>query len=133
MQAALLRVRLKYLNVLNQERAKICERYLAQINNPALILPVIQPGCESVWHQFVIRTSQRDKFMNYLKAKDVGSIIHYPIPPHLSEAYAYLGYKKGDFPIAESFGDTVLSLPLYNGMTDQEQDYAIEVINAYEG
>ena len=133
MQAAMLRVRLRYLDELNKERIKICQRYLEQINNPSLILPVIKPGCESVWHQFVIRTSKRDNFMEYLKSKGVGSIIHYPIPPHLSEAYAYLGFQKGDFPIAESFGDTVLSLPLYNGMTDQEQDYAIEVINSYDG
>ena len=133
MQAALLRVRLRYLDGLNRERAKICQRYLEQINNPALILPVIEPGCESVWHQFVIRTNKRDKFMDYLKSNEVGSTIHYPIPPHLSEAYAYLGFQKGDFPIAESFRDTVLSLPLYNGMTDQEQEYVIEVINAYDG
>ena len=131
MQAALLRVRLRYLDELNKERAVICERYLEKITNPALELPILQPNCESVWHQFVVNVKNRDKFIEYLNSKDVGSIIHYPIPPHLSEAYAYLGHKKGDFPIAESFADIVLSLPLYNGMTVDEQDYVIDMINVY--
>ena len=132
MQAALLRVRLKYLDEMNNERADLCNRYFEKITNPALRLPVLQPSCESVWHQFVISIDERDKFIDYLNTNGVGSIIHYPIPPHLSEAYAYLGHKKGSFPIAEKYGDTVLSLPLYNGMTADEQNYVIEVINAYE-
>jgi dTDP-4-amino-4,6-dideoxygalactose transaminase len=71
--------------------------------------------------------------MEYLKSKDIGTIIHYPIPPHLSEAYSYLGLKKGDFPVTEKYADTVLSLPLYNGMTENEQDWVIRAINNYSG
>ena len=130
-QAALLRSRLKHLDSMNRERIKLCNRYLEGITNRALKLPEIRSGCETVWHQFVVRVENRDEFIERLKSKGIGSIIHYPIPPHLSEAYAYLGYKKGDFPITENFADTVLSLPLYNGMTDEEQDYVIEMINAY--
>ena len=71
--------------------------------------------------------------MNYLKEHEIGSIIHYPIPPHLQVAYKYLGYKKGDFPIAERYADEVLSLPMYNGMKKIELDYVIEKLNNFKG
>lgn len=132
MQAALLRARLRHLDEMNAERAKICRYYSEKIKNPSLALPEVRTGCETVWHQFVVRVSNRDRFIEYLKANNVGSIIHYPIPPHLSEAYSYLGFKKGDFPITENYADSVLSLPLYNGITQDEQNYVVEVINAYE-
>ena len=134
MQAALLRVRLKHLTEINAERTGICGRYLSEINNPAVSLPMVRPGCDTVWHQFVIRLEgfdQREKLIEFLSSKGIGSIVHYPIPPHLSEAYAFLGYKRGDFPIAEKYADTVLSLPLFNGMTDDEISYVIDVINAF--
>jgi dTDP-4-amino-4,6-dideoxygalactose transaminase len=69
--------------------------------------------------------------MEYLKLNDIQTVIHYPIPPHLSEAYEYLGYKKGSFPIAEEYSNTVLSLPSYNGMTHEEQEYLIKTINNF--
>ena len=71
-------------------------------------------------------------FVEYLKEKGIGTIIHYPIPPHLSEAYAYLGFGVGDFPIAERYAGEVLSLPMYNGMTEEEQRYVIDAINQWE-
>jgi len=131
-QAALLRVRLRYLDKLNQERVKICERYLEEIKTSAVTLPAIREGCETVWHQFVIRVDNRDKFTEYLKGKGIGFMIHYPVPPHLSEAYTGLGFKKGDFHITEDYANTVISLPLYNGMTEEEVKYVIEGINAYK-
>lgn len=85
-----------------------------------------------MWHLFVVRTPDRDRFQSFLQANGIGTQVHYPIPPHLSEAYGYLGYKPGDFPITEHFADTVISLPLYEGMTDEEIDYVVEVINRYE-
>jgi len=124
-------VRINHLDELNKERAKICNRYLEGIKNTSIELPKINSNCKTVWHQFVVRVRSRENFIEYLKSKEIGTIIHYPIPPHLSEAYAYLGFKKGDYPITEDFSDTVLSLPLYNGMTDEEQNYVIDVINAY--
>ena len=130
-QAALLRVRLKHLDEMNNERIKICKRYLDNIKNPVIVLPEIKTGCETVWHQFVVQVNNRKKFIDYLNSKNIGSIIHYPIPPHLSDAYSYLNLKKGDFPITENLADTVLSLPLYNGMTKEEQDYIIDNINYY--
>lgn len=130
-QAALLRIRLKHLNQMNIERTKLCNRYLEEIKNINIELPVIRTSCETVWHQFVVRVKKRENFMDYLNSKEIGSIIHYPIPPHLSEAYAYLGFKKGDFPITENYANSVLSLPLYCGMREVEQNYVIEIINKY--
>lgn len=131
MQAGLLRVRLSHMSELTEERIKLADRYLRGIKNEQIILPVIREKCDHVWHQFVVRCAKRDEFMNYLKENGIGTIIHYPIPPHLSEAYSYLGYEKGSFPITEAFANSVLSLPMYNGMTEEEQDYVIEIINKF--
>ena len=132
LQAGLLRVKLAHLDELNNERKKIALNYLSRIKNPYVKLPEIKENCTSVWHLFVICTDYRSKLIEYLNENNIGTIIHYPIPPHLSEAYGYLGYKKGNFPIAEHMANTVLTLPLYNGMTEEEQDYVIEVINRFE-
>lgn len=132
LQAGLLRVKLQHLPELLEERKKIAEKYLCQIKNPLIKLPKIDKNCTHVWHLFVVQVEEREKFQNYLKENNIGSVIHYPIPPHLSEAYEYLGYKKGDFPITEKYTETVLSLPLYNGMTDEEINYVIEKINSYK-
>ncbi len=94
-------------------------------------LPKVRPGANCVWHQFVIHTNKRDALQAWLAEKEVGTLIHYPIPPHLSGAYRYLGHQKGSFPIAESAACDVLSLPMYNGMTIEEQDYVIEMVNAF--
>ena len=131
LQAALLRTRLSFLDQLNQERQETCERYLAGITHDMIRLPKVRPGCTSVWHQFVIQIDNRARFIEYLNRHEIGSIIHYPIPPHLAEAYEYLGHGLGDFPITEQYADTILSLPLYNGMTIEEQEYVIKVINNY--
>lgn len=130
-QAGLLRVRLSHENELRTERIRIAERYLKEINNPKLELPKTNDHCSHVWHQFVIRCEERENLLAYLEEKGVGTIIHYPIPPHLSEAYQYLGYKEGDFPITEECAKTVLSIPMYNGMTTEEQTKVIEVLNAF--
>lgn len=132
LQAGLLRVKLRHLDELNEERCRIANRYLCEIKNPAVRLPAVRPGADSTWHQFVIHVpSVRDELMEYLKEKDIGTLIHYPIPPHLSEAYAHLGYTRGSFPIAERYAGEVLSLPIYNGMTNDEQNYIIESINSF--
>ncbi|MBQ3119357.1 MAG: DegT/DnrJ/EryC1/StrS family aminotransferase [Peptococcaceae bacterium] len=132
MQAALLRVRLAHLDEINAERADIAAAYTAAINNEKVLLPQIRTGASSVFHQYVVRTDDRDKFMNYLQDRGIGTIIHYPIPPHLAEAYQYLGYEKGAYPITEAYADTVLSLPMYTGMTQEEIKYVIDVINEYK-
>ncbi len=131
LQAGLLRIRLKYLNVLNMERKKICDMYLEKLKNDKIVLPQIREGATTVWHQFVVQCTERQKLIEYLEDKGIGTIIHYPIPPHLSEAYQYLGFKKGDFPITERYANEVVSIPLYNGMLEEEQDYVIRAINEF--
>ena len=135
LQAGLLRVKLKHLDEFNVERNRIAARYTQKIKNPLVQLPQVRPGADSTWHQYVIHVqdAKRDALMQYLQDKGIGTIIHYPIPPHLSEAYQYLGYKVGDFPIAEKYAGEVLSIPMYNGMTEDEQVYVIAAINAFEG
>lgn len=132
MQAGLLRVRLKHLNELAEEKAEICERYLCEVHNDNIELPNIRKGATHIWHQFVIRCRERDKLVTYLEQKEIGTIIHYPIPPHLSEAYAYLNVPKGNLPITERYACEVLSIPLYNGMKKEEQDYVIETLNQFK-
>lgn len=130
-QAGFLRVRLSHLQELEDEKRAICERYLSELKNDKIKLPQIRNGATHIWHQFVICCEQRDELQQYLKDKGIGSIIHYPIPPHLSEAYQYLGISKGSLPITEHYANTVLSIPLYNGMTTEEQDFVIDAINAF--
>lgn len=132
LQAGLLRVRLTHLNELVKEKEFICNRYLAEIKNQYITLPEIRSGATHIWHQFVIHCKYRDKLMEHFKSNGIGTIIHYPIPPHLSEAYSYLGYTVGDFPITEQYANEVLSLPLYNGMTNEEINEVIRVINNFK-
>ena len=132
LQAGLLRVKLSHLDELNEERCSIADRYYHGIKNPLIRLPKIRPGADSTWHQFVIHVPGcRNELVDYLKEREIGTLIHYPIPPHLSEAYGYLGYVKGDFPVAEKYADEVLSLPMFNGMTEEEQQTVIDAINAF--
>ena len=131
LQAGLLRVRLSHLKELTEERIKLAQRYDEGINNPIIKKPVLADGATSVWHQYVISCETRDKLINYLNNKEIGTIIHYPVPPHLQECYQYLGHKKGDYPITEKMANIVLSIPMYNGMTDEEQSYVIDAINEF--
>lgn len=134
LQAGLLRIKLKHLDEFNAERCKIAYKYSTLIDNQFIQLPKIRPGADSSWHQYVVhvKDGRRDELIDYLKELGIGTLIHYPIPPHLSEAYKYLGKKEGDFPIAERYAKEVLSLPMYNGMTDEELEYVINAINSFK-
>lgn len=131
-QATLLSVKLNHFSELQAERKSVANFYMNQINNKYLVLPSIREKSESAWHQFVITTEDRDHFQEYLKANNIDTQIHYPIPPHLSEAFKYWGYKVGDFPITEKIANTIISLPLYDGMEIDEMEYVVEVINNYK-
>lgn len=133
LQAGLLRVKLAHMEEITEEREMLADRYGKEIRNPQVILPQKRKGTRAVWHQYVIRIKERADFQDYLKKYEVESIIHYPIPPHLAEAYQYLNCKKGSLPITEKYADEVLSIPIYNGMTEKEQDWVIETINKYRG
>lgn len=132
MQAAFLAAKLPYLEKMNCERRKIASRYLNGINNPNIVLPYVIDGVSPVWHIFAIRSNRRDELEKYLTENKIETNKHYPIPMHLQECYKDLGFKKGDFPIAEEISLTELSLPIYYGMTDKEVDYVIDTINRFE-
>ena len=131
-QAALLRVKLKYMGEISREKRKIADKYLKELKNEEIVLPKLRPNSDSVWHQFVINCNRRESLIEYLKDQGIGTIIHYPVPPHLSEAYQYLNMGKGSLPITERYADSVLSIPIYTGMSEDEQDYVIESINAFQ-
>lgn len=131
LQAGLLRIRLKYLDEMNAERSALAARYTNEIRNPLLRLPGIRPDVYNVWHQYVVRCRERDALQRYLHENGVHTLIHYPIPAHLSEAYAYLGLQPGSLPVTEALSDTVLSLPIYNEMSFEEQSYVIGLLNAF--
>lgn len=131
MQAALLRVKLSHIKELNDERKILAKRYGAGITNSQVILPGLRDKAESIYHQYVVRCAQRDGLQKALEQDGIQTQIHYPVPPHLAECYSRLGHKKGDFPLTEAYAQEVLSLPIYTGMTWEEQDYVIDKINAW--
>ena len=131
-QAALLSVRLKHAKEMNKEKQDIAAEYDRRLNNPLIKLPKVREGADHIYHQYVIRCKRRDELMAYLKENGISTIIHYPIPPHLAQAYEYLGHKKGDLPVTETYADEVLSIPMFNGMLKEEVDRTIEVLNAFK-
>jgi dTDP-4-amino-4,6-dideoxygalactose transaminase len=132
LQAAFLRVKLKYLDEWNRRRNQISTHYLKRLRNlPDLGLPHVPSGVIPVWHVFIITHPERDRLQEYLKDQGVGTLIHYPVPPHLSEAYQDLGYRAGDFPITEKMADTVLSIPMGPHLSVDDADYVVEKIREY--
>lgn len=132
MQAAFLAAKLPHLERMNVERRNIAQMYLDGINNEEVILPYIPENMVPVWHIFGIRCKRRDELEKYLNDNGVGTNKHYPIPMHLQECYNDLGFKEGDFPIAEEISATELSLPMYYGMTNEEIQYVIDKINEFK-
>lgn len=113
LQAALLRVKLPKLDAWNQQRRTLAAVYLEELRDiPNLILPSVAEHNEHVWHVFVVMHPQRDALQKHLQAAGIGTVIHYPIPPHLQEAYAELNLSEGRFPISERIHQQVISLPL---------------------
>ena len=131
LQAAFLAVKLPYLDKVNMERRRIANMYLKGIKNKTVILPYIPKYTTPVWHIFSVRCKRRKELEKFLQNAGIGTNKHYPIPIHLQKCYRGLGFKKGDFPIAEEISDTQLSIPMYYGMTDEEIQYVIDTINAF--
>lgn len=134
LQAAFLRVKLKELDRWNEERNRIANRYLTEIKNDKVSLPITCEGMKHVYHIFAIRlqnAEQREQMEAFLSEKGIGTNKHYPIPMHLQGAYEELNLKQGAFPIAEQISSTELSIPMYYGMTEKEISYVIEQINAF--
>lgn len=130
-QAAILNVKLKHYETLMHNRKYIANKYLNNIVNDRVILPKIRENSESVWHLFVIRVHNRDEFQKYMLSNGIHTQIHYPIPPHLSQAYEHLNHSNGSFPLTELFSETIVSLPMFDGLLEDEIQYVIDVINNY--
>jgi dTDP-4-amino-4,6-dideoxygalactose transaminase len=130
-QAAILRVKLKHLDEWNEKRRGNAKFYNENIKNENLVLPVEPKECKHVYHQFVIRCNNRDRLQEYLRSNGIGTLVHYPIPPHLSKAYADLKLKKGDFPITEKIANECLSLPIYPEISIHNLDKIVKVVNKF--
>ncbi len=131
-QAAFLRVKLKYLDEWTNKRREIATRYQQLLFNSNVQLPSERQWAKHVYHLFVIRTNRRDALKDYLQEHGVGTHIHYPIPVHLQEAYKKLGYKAGDFPISERNAGEILSLPIYPELTTEEIETVAGLIMEFQ-
>ena len=132
MQAAFLRVKLRYIDKWNDERRRIARKYLAGINNPNIVLPLPSTDeYEHNYHVFAIRSERRDELEKYLNDFGVGTVKHYPVPIHLQECYADLNLNRGSLPIAETISNTILSIPMFYGIKENEIDKVIDLINGF--
>lgn len=130
-QAGLLRVKLKYMEEIISERQQIALRYKNEINNTKVLHPAIAPNCTHVYHLYVVRVEERERFREYLKENGVSTDVHYPTPPFLAKPYLYLGYSADDFLVTSETSTEIVSIPIFTGMTKEEQDEVIRVINEY--
>lgn len=132
LQAAFLRVKLRYLDEWTKQRKQIAHWYdEALANIPGITKPNVHPDASHSYHLYVIRTQNRNTLQAQLKAQGIDTLIHYPIPPHLQNAYKYLSYKEGDFPIAEEMAKTLLSLPIWPGMNQAQIITIVDSIRKY--
>ena len=126
LQAALLRVKLRHLDEWNERRRQVAQQYACNLAaSKEILLPFVPAWAESVWHLFVIRSQQRAKLQKRLADHEIGSLIHYPIPPHLSGTYQENGWGRGTFPISEKLADEVLSIPMGPHLSKSQQDFVI--------
>ncbi len=130
-QGAVLKVKLKYLDMWNNRRREIVSRYLTEIKNPKIIFQKVVDGGKGVYHLFVIKVKEREKLIRHLEKFNVGYAIHYPKPVHLQKAYSFLNYSESFLPIAEELSKTIISIPMFPELTDEEVDYVIKVLNDF--
>jgi len=133
LQAALLRVKLAHLDEWNRERRRLASIYMSELADlPGLMLPMEGPDEECTYHLFVVRTRHRDRLRDHLAARGIGTMVHYPVPPHRQPAITgFLAPRQGGYPITEELASTSLSLPLYPGLTEAQQARVIEAVRSY--
>lgn len=135
LQAAVLQVKLKYLDQWNEGRRRNAERYrqlFAQTKyGDSVVLPPTKPGNFHVYNQFTIRVPKRDELRTFLKEKGVGTEVYYPLPMHLQNCYRELGHQKGSFPVSEQAAEEVMSIPIYPELTESQQGYVVEMITEF--
>ncbi|MBA7698621.1 dTDP-3-amino-3,6-dideoxy-alpha-D-galactopyranose transaminase [subsurface metagenome] len=131
-QAAVLNVKMKYIGEWTEMRRRNAEKYNSLLGKiEQVITPAELQGVRHVYHLYVVRVKDREKLQNFLKENEIASGLHYPIPLHLTQAYAFLGYKKGDFPVAEKLANEILSLPMYPELAKEQIEYVCEKIKAF--
>jgi dTDP-4-amino-4,6-dideoxygalactose transaminase len=132
LQAAFLRVKLRRLDDWNERRKTLARFYLEQLSGiPKLTLPHVPNGIDPVWHLFVIRHPERDSLQKQLAAAGVGTLIHYPCPPHLQDAYRELNYSRGDFPLAEKMSAELLSLPMGPHVHADQAEWVVQQVLSF--
>ena len=131
LQAAFLVAKLPHLDRMNSERKRIAQMYTKGIKNPKIITPLVLPECIPVWHIYGIRCAERDALERHLNDNGISTNKHYPIPIHLQECYKDLCLPRGSFPVAEEISRTELSIPMFYGITDEEVQHVIKVINKF--
>jgi len=131
-QAAVLRVKLRYLDEWNNRRRDIAELYRQLLKGSGVQLPCEKEWAEHVYHLFVIKTNKRNALRHYLEGRGVGTQIHYPIPIRQQEAYEKLGYRKGDLPVSEKNAEEILSIPIYPELTTGEVETVARCIKEFQ-
>jgi len=131
LQAAVLRVKLRHLDAWNARRRQVAAWYNERLADLPVVRPHVMPGAEHVYHLYVIRTERRDALREFLAARGIGTGMHYPIPLPLTEAYAGLGFRRGQFPVTERLAGEILSLPMFAEMTEAQVDEAAGAIREF--
>jgi dTDP-4-amino-4,6-dideoxygalactose transaminase len=131
LQAAILRVKLKYLEKWNAARRWNAKLYHDFLEGAGVLTPVETLGVESVWHLYVVRSEHRDTLREHLESRGISASIHYPIPIHLQPAYKDLGYKRGEFPVTEGLARRILSLPMYAELTSEQIEFVALTIRKF--
>ncbi len=128
-QAAMLSVKLPRLDAANARRDDIAQTYLHEVGNPEIVLPRVMPGNRHVWHLFVVRCKEREVLQRYLSEHGIGTMIHYPIPPHKQQAYRE--FANLSLPLTEKIHEEVLSIPLHERLTEEEVERIIDALNSF--
>jgi len=132
-QAAALLVKLPHLDDWSQARRRNADYYDRKFAGTSVTTPYVSPDCVTIYNQYCIRVPKRDEVIAHLKKNNIGCEIYYPLPMHLQECFAYLGYKRGDFPQVEKAADEVMAVPVYPELTDEMKDYVADAILAFLG
>ncbi len=132
LQAAVLLVKLPYLQGWSEARRKNAEYYYEKLKSvKGIILPVIHPKAHSIYNQFTLRAERRDELLNFLRANEIGCAVYYPKSLHLQECFAYLGYKQGDLPFSEAATKEVISIPVFSELSTEQMDFVIKKIREF--
>lgn len=130
-QAAILRVKLPYLDEWNDKRRQIAKYYNEELKDTKLVTPYEDENVKHIYHMYILQSERREELVSYLKEKGIATGIYYPIPLHLQEAYTYLGYKEGDMPNAEYLSKRTFAIPMFPELTEEEMKYIVQALKEF--